>query len=116
MFTQDKLQYPGYSYIRIVNRGGYIADFSLYYIIGKKMYSQTSPRLELTQSAKLYIPYNAIDIYLKVKAAIFIDTWSEFYSKTFAKPVTECYQLTGTFVTPNCSRITCEGFNNTFLY
>lgn len=94
--------------ITVRNEGGYVARFSLTYVLGGINFSTDSGNFTYGQSKSLPIPAGATDIHLKVEVAIFIGVWSTIFTQNFAAPVTKCYKIWGITLKPKWEEISCS--------
>ncbi len=93
--------------IHVRNNGGYVARFSISYVLEGQGFSKDSGNFTLGVNKEIDIPAGATDIHLKVEEAWFIASWSTIFAKTFAEPVTKCYEIHGTTLRPGWKEVPC---------
>ncbi|WP_108804737.1 hypothetical protein [Aquimarina sp. Aq107] len=86
--------------------GGYVARFTLSYKLNGKEFSKHSGNISLGVNKSETIPEGATSIYLKVEEN-WAFGWSTIFTKSYDKPVTECYKVYGTTLDPKYSKISC---------
>jgi hypothetical protein len=86
--------------------GGYVAHFTLSYKVNGQEFSKHSGDISLGVSKSESIPAGATDIHLKVEE-MWGFGWSTIFTKDYSQPVTECYKVYGTTLSPAYAKITC---------
>ena len=102
-------KFHGYSYIKVINNAGFIARFTVTYMLNGKLKKYKSSEFPLFQSDKIYIPSDAMLIALKVEEEAFIGKWVMFYIASFIRPINKCYSLSGTVIKPKATEVFCSG-------
>lgn len=110
MFTNDRFKnlMENDGYMKISNKGCYVAYFNLIYTINKGVIFNDSYQIPVCQSSTLLIPCNAKDIHLSVYYAIYFSTWFIMNKQYFPCPVKKCYTLYGTISNPSCIETPCS--------
>lgn len=87
--------------------GGYVARFTLSYKLGGHEFSKHSGDISLGVNKSESMPAGATDIYLKVEE-MWGFGWSTIFTKSYPAPVTECFKVYGTTLSPKYAEIPCS--------
>lgn len=87
--------------------GGFVAKFTLKYKYKGQEFSKHSGDITVGVNKSASMPAGATDIHLKVEEAVFIGTWSTIFTKNYSGPVTECFKVYGTTLSPKYAKISC---------
>ncbi|MBW7885117.1 MAG: PASTA domain-containing protein [Caldilineaceae bacterium] len=86
--------------ITVHNQGAYVARFRVEYTMnGQKV--DRSPDFTAGTNQTLGLPSEAENIRVVVEEAVFINTWTTIFAQSFQFPVTKCYVIGGTTLSPN---------------
>lgn len=86
--------------------GGYVARFTLSYKFEGHEFSKHSGDISLGVSKSESIPAGATDIHLKTEE-MWGFGWSTIFAKDYPAPVTECFKVYGTTLSPKYAEIKC---------
>jgi hypothetical protein len=86
--------------------GGYVARFTLSYKLNGHDFSKDSGNISLGVNKSESIPAGATDIHLKVEE-MWGFGWSSIFTKDYTEPVTKCFKVYGTTLSPKYAEITC---------
>lgn len=86
--------------------GGYVARFTLSYTFNGEEFSKHSGDISIGVNKSESIPEGATNIYLKVEE-MWGFGWSTIFTKNYSAPVTECFKVYGTTLSPKYAQISC---------
>ncbi len=86
--------------------GGYVARFTLTYMLNKHEFSKHSGDISLVVNKSESIPAGATDINLKVEE-MWGFGWSTIFTMHYDTPATECFKVYGTTLAPKYAKIAC---------
>jgi hypothetical protein len=86
--------------------GGYVARFTLSYKYHGKEFSKHSGSISLGVNKSESMPAGATDIQLKVEE-MWGFGWSTIFTENYSRPVTKCFKVYGTTLSPKYKEISC---------
>jgi hypothetical protein len=94
-------------FIHVSCNGGFVARFSVKYVLNAVEIQSESGNFTSGTSKAILVPADATNIRVKVQIEYFIASWSTVGVYTFANPVKECYNVTGTTLNAHCKEVDC---------
>lgn len=86
--------------------GGYVARFTLSYMLNGHDFSKHSGDISLGVNKSESIPSGATNIHLKVEE-MWGFGWSTIFTKNYDSPATQCFKVYGTTLSPKYAEISC---------
>lgn len=93
--------------ISMKNCGGYVARFSVSFNYQGAHLKKDSGEFTAGIKKSIEIPAGATNIVIKAEEAWFIASWSTIFHQQHPVPVTKCYELTGTTLSPGWREVAC---------
>lgn len=92
--------------ITVRNEAFFMLRFSIEYTFDGHQFIRHTGDIPQFSAATLAIPEGATSIFLKVEG-LFIAHWSIVFTARFEKPVTKCYKVWGTMLSPQHEEVPC---------
>ncbi|KAK7590707.1 hypothetical protein V9T40_002320 [Parthenolecanium corni] len=93
--------------IKVRNRGGNMATFTLDYDMNGQRESKSSGNFPLDVNKEIQIPNGATNITLKVEEYWSYPLKTTVFTKSFNSPVRKCYKIEGTTFSPLWKEVAC---------
>ncbi|AEB76364.1 hypothetical protein [Clostridium botulinum] len=99
-------------FVTVINKGAYVAFFTLSFQVGTKLYNEHSPNIAYGKSYRILYASDARELKLSAYYYNAIGDTKLICKKASYTPFNRCFSLGGTILKPTCSEVACPPDNS----